>query len=663
MVKNEKQRSGDRRLRLTAAVTAAGLCMASFLIPSYGAQKQYSDIRGTECEEAVNFLSEEQILSGYEDGTFRPEAEITRAEVAKMFAALLTGSDVSVLLPESAAERLPQEEAEGTDGEAGGGSGNEAEAENDSGSQEENAENDGGAQQPELSEAEKYAQQLSESMGEESSMRELALSLYDDLENSVWSQPYIAVASLCGIVNGYGDRTFRPQGNITYNELAAICVRAAGIGGEELTGSWPDNYVSAAEEMGLYRGMKDFDPEESDGSEAASRGNTAIAVYHAYESIQEQARAGYEIPGDVISVLLPLPETELSLEEAVERIQTEGTQAEAAQMSRRSDEAIAAGYQDTASSISDSLDIMKFLPLEQQYQLQQSGVTKYNLELTRLQRDFVKENIDNNYEADMNQIARNTIQLYYGLLQAEKNVEVCEDTLASERRTLDLVQKKYELGAASAIEVKTQENSVAVAEDSLVQAENTAESTRANFLMLMGMEADTEIVLTTELEKTDLEIPSLSEALDSMLKNNLELKYYDYMTEVTDIQIQSLRYTTNHSSTAYKNAELAYDQAQMAISQMTEAKETSLRTAYEELSALESQISRYESLIDLTEKSLELAKVQYENGLTTMSEIESAQLTLTQSQQALMNAIVSYNEAVYDILFETGVGTTRISFS
>ena len=69
----------------------------------------------------------------------------------------------------------------------------------------------------------------------------------------------------------------------------------------------------------------------------------------------------------MISVLLPLPETELSLEEAVERMQTGGTQAEAAQMSRRSDEAIAAGYQDTASSISDSLDMMKFLPLEQQY--------------------------------------------------------------------------------------------------------------------------------------------------------------------------------------------------------------------------------------------------------------------------------------------------------
>ena len=47
----------------------------------------------------------------------------------------------------------------------------------------------------------------------------------------------------------------------------------------------------------------------------------------------------------------------------------------------------------------------------------------------------------------------------------------------------------------------------------------------------------------------------------------------------------------------------------------------------------------------------------------TMSDIESAQLTLTQSKQALMSAVVSYNQAVSDILFEIGVGTTRITFS
>ena len=673
--------------RTTAAAAAGALLLSSLITPAWAASAAgYSDVRGEECEEAVAFLTEREILSGYEDGTFRPDGEITRAEIAKMTAALLINEEVSVILPESVLERIPEDSEDGGDdgedaakgsvtesGQNGSSedgkdgkdgrddktdaasSGTNTDSQNSQESQEEPEE--------EKSEIQKLSEQLSADLADESRMRETAQSLYSDLGGSVWAQPYIAVASICGIVNGYGNQTFRPQGNITYNELAAMCVRAAGVDESEISGSWPDNYVDAAGKLGMYKGMKDFDPEKDDGSAPATRGNTAVAVFNVFEEIQAKAQAGYHVPDEAVTALFPIPKVELSLEEAVEKMQTTGTQAENAQLSKRSDEAIAAGYKDTASSIADTLDVMSFLPLEQQYQLQQSGVTKYNLQLTQLQRDFVKENIDNNYEADMNKIEQTTIQLYYGLLQAEANIEVCEETLASEKKTLELIKTKHDLGAASAIEVKSQENNVATAEANLVQAKNTAESTRANFILLMGLDADTEIELTTELEKTALEIPSLSDGLSYMLKNNLELKYYDYLTEVTHIQFQSLQYTTNHSSTTYKKAELAYEQAQMAISQMTESKETNLRTAYEELGTLESQISKYESLISLTEDSLELAKVRYEVGMGTMSDIESAQLTLTQSKQALMSAVVSYNQAVSDILFEIGVGTTRITFS
>jgi len=279
-----------------------------------------------------------------------------------------------------------------------------------------------------------------------------------------------------------------------------------------------------------------------------------------------------------------------------------------------------------------------------------------------LQRDFVKANIDNNYQADMNKIEQTTNQLYYGLLQAKENVAACEEALTSEKNTLELIKKKYALGAASSVEVQVQENKVATAEDTLNQAKNTVQSTEANFIMLMDLDPDAELNLTTELEKMSADIPSLADATASMLKNNLELKYYDYLTEVTEIQINSLRYTTSKNSSAYKKAENAYNQAQMAIKQMTENKKTSLRTAYEELSALESQITKFKSTISLTETSLNLAKVKYDLGMGTLSEIESAQLTLTQAKQGLTNAIAAYNQAVADIKFDIGVGTTRISF-
>lgn len=46
--------------------------------------KTYSDVAGLSCEEAVNVLSTINVVSGYEDGTFKPETVVTRAEMATL---------------------------------------------------------------------------------------------------------------------------------------------------------------------------------------------------------------------------------------------------------------------------------------------------------------------------------------------------------------------------------------------------------------------------------------------------------------------------------------------------------------------------------------------------------------------------------------------------
>jgi hypothetical protein len=57
--------------------------------------RTFSDIAGTQFETAINTLACYQLLSGYPDGTFRPEQTITRAEFCAMVAAALnlSGTD------------------------------------------------------------------------------------------------------------------------------------------------------------------------------------------------------------------------------------------------------------------------------------------------------------------------------------------------------------------------------------------------------------------------------------------------------------------------------------------------------------------------------------------------------------------------------------------
>ena len=635
-----RPRSG-KKCRMPARV----LCLAlpvlllgqSFLCPGVWAAS-YSDVRGTGCEEAVALLTEKGVINGYEDGTFRPDNEITRAEVAKIFSALTVQEDTKIVLSENVdlSGLILPSSGEGQDS---------------------------AADEKEKADAGQLAEQLTSYLHDAGWLTETAVSLYSDLDGCVWAQPHIAAASMCGIVNGYGGGIFKPYGDITYNELAAMCVRVAGTDASQLTGGWPDSYIAAARELGVYEGMKEFDPEKDDGGQKATRGNTAIAVSNIYEAVAEQTGEGYLLPDDLISAVFTQKETQLSLEEAVEIMQTEGMQAETAELAKESDKAIAQGYKETVSSISDALDVMDLLPLEQQYQMQESGITQSNLRIAQLQRDFVRENIENNYQADMNKIEQTTQQMYYGILQAQANVEVCEETLASEKNTLQLLQTKYQLGAVSRLEVQSQENNVASAEDSLVQAENSLQSAQSSLLMLMGMDSGLNLNLTTELEMTRNDLPSLQDAKEYMLRNNLELKYYEYLSELTEIQFNSIRSSTNTSSSKYLKAKVAYDQAAAGIGQMKTNKLNSLQTAYEEIPALESQISRYDSTILLAEQSLELAKTRYEIGMGTLADIESAQLAVTQAMLGRTSAVVAYNQAISDIWYQLGVGTTRISFS
>ena len=55
-----------------------------------------SDVAGTDCEEAVTNLTSLGIISGYEDGMFRPDKTITRAEITRMLIAALEMDDTAI---------------------------------------------------------------------------------------------------------------------------------------------------------------------------------------------------------------------------------------------------------------------------------------------------------------------------------------------------------------------------------------------------------------------------------------------------------------------------------------------------------------------------------------------------------------------------------------
>ena len=168
----------DGTVKPGAGITRAEVATIFFRLLTDGARERfwsetnaYSDVAaGSWYNIAVSTLSNMGILGGYEDGTFRPNASITRAEFAKIAVSFFDWADV------------------------------------------------------------------------------YAVNSFVDVRDSAWYANYVAVAAEIGLIEGYGGNVFRPDATITRAEACTIINRTLGRAPDAdhllpvaQMNTWPDN--------------------------------------------------------------------------------------------------------------------------------------------------------------------------------------------------------------------------------------------------------------------------------------------------------------------------------------------------------------------------------------------------------------------------------------
>ena len=169
--------------RLVSLITALAVVMSlgfSFTLPASAAE--FSDVSQTASyAEAVGLLTSIGIIVGYEDGTFRPERTITRAEAAAVMVRAM---------------------------------GMESEAKHSAGA-----------------------------------------TNYTDVPSNHWASGYVNVASAAGIIIGFPDGTFKPEENVTYEQIVKMVVCAIGHDVKAANGGYPQGYLKAAADAGVTKGI------------------------------------------------------------------------------------------------------------------------------------------------------------------------------------------------------------------------------------------------------------------------------------------------------------------------------------------------------------------------------------------------------------------------
>lgn len=80
-------------------------------------------------------------------------------------------------------------------------------------------------------------------------------SIFPDVSASRWSNGYINAAVDKGYITGRLDGMFHPSDSITYAEVCTSLVKVFGYKSNEVTGTWPNNYVIKAKNIGITDGM------------------------------------------------------------------------------------------------------------------------------------------------------------------------------------------------------------------------------------------------------------------------------------------------------------------------------------------------------------------------------------------------------------------------
>ena len=210
--------------KVLALVVAVAMIASMGLVAS---AVNYSDVASNASyADAVNLLSNLGIIKGYEDGTFKPDNTVTRAEAATMIVRML-----------------------GLDDEVEAGETN-----------------------------------------------------FTDVEADNWASGYVNVAYANGIINGMGDGTFNPNGEVTYGQIVKMIVCALGYepvalaNGGYLGGGYL--YAGSSQVTGFTKGVA------GTANAAASRATVARLIYNALEvEIMDQTSFSTGINGSTYEVL------------------------------------------------------------------------------------------------------------------------------------------------------------------------------------------------------------------------------------------------------------------------------------------------------------------------------------------------------------------------
>jgi outer membrane protein TolC len=219
------------------------------------------------------------------------------------------------------------------------------------------------------------------------------------------------------------------------------------------------------------------------------------------------------------------------------------------------------------------------------------------------------------------------------------------------------VNARYNQGMATKLELLSAQAQVNGARVALDAARATTVQSKRSLSILMGLDPETNWSPTTQLTYDPLKIQDVNAKANEMMEASPAVGIAKAQFEIATLQHD---YEAGfNASFTYDGqiAELSYDTAKIQYQNAQNTAYTNAKAMLENLSLAKSQYDVYQESQTLLEEVYRLSVLQYENGLNTQNDVQSAAADIVSNDASRLNALLNYN--VLKTTIEQGIVSTQ----
>ncbi|MFP4547360.1 MAG: TolC family protein [Fidelibacterota bacterium] len=325
--------------------------------------------------------------------------------------------------------------------------------------------------------------------------------------------------------------------------------------------------------------------------------------------------------------------------------------------------------------------------LQLQQPLFTGGALWNSYKISKIGWDIAKHQL----ESAKQSLLDNVTQTYYFALFAKSAKEVSEEAMNSAQENLDQVQKFFDSGKASRLDLLRAEVQVANLKPSVISAENNLKMAFSNLNIMLGFDSGKQIVLSDKLEykKSPLQDMTLKELFELAKLNRPEVAILDNQKEIADKQLaiskgaymptvslgttyqymgmkNDLDFTSDDFNKSFntslslsiplfngfkrsanvQKAKIQKNEVRFQRNSALDGIRMEVENSFYLLEEAEKKVETQHKTIEQAKEALRLATLMYKEGAATQLDVLNSNLSLKTARMNYQQSLLEFNNAI-----------------